>query len=608
MKSRIVIAALLCAVLFTSAYPLQAAHLSPFHQGPQGEPVASQQGALQHDLNDALGRPAAEAAPSWGATSEEHVPLGAIPAKSGVPGLDSGLSKLSTLSAQGELRTLASIEEAGKAQGLTVKDGRVRVAIAVEDGALDTIRSLAASLGGTIEASYESTLQSVVPPSALALLSDAPGVRFIYSPPAPITLGPPQAGQVSEGVQWMGLEPWQRAGMQGQGIKIAITDTGFDAYWNLLGTELPRDVIIKSFRADGDITGNGDAHGTAVAEIVYDVAPEAIFYLVNFSTEVELGNAVDYLIQQNVHVISSSVGWPGTAYGDGRGSVSDIVQKAEAAGIVWVQAAGNFGNTHWTGYFNDPDGNGFHSYTATDEGNTIFLRRLTPNDERVFRVDVFLTWDDWTTFSEDFDLFLFRGESVVAQSTAFQNGKFPPVEHIVYTTAAQGDYWIAIQRFRATRRVKLDILVTVDYNLEHKVPGESIVIPGDAPAALTVGAVEDGTLNPRIYSSQGPTKAGVIKPDMVAPDQVTTFTYGPQGFTGTSASAPYVAGAAALLKQAKPSLKPAEIRAALAMNAQGPGFSQRNNAVGAGRVFMGDVPGRVFFPMVPKQAQLIAEP
>lgn len=608
MKFRIAIAALLCVVLLTSAYPLQAAHLSLFRQGPQGEPAASQKRLQKHNLDDALGQSVAETTPSRGATSDEQVPLGAIPAKSGLPGLDSGLSKLSTLSAQGELHTLASIEEAGKAQGLTVTDGRVRVAIDVEDGALDTVLSLVGSWGGTTEASYESTLQSIVTPSALAPLSSAPGVRFIYSPPAPINLAPPQAGQVSEGVQWMGLEPWQRAGMQGQGVKIAIADTGFDAYWNFLGTELPRNVIVKSFRADGDITGNGDPHGTAVAEIVYDIVPEATFYLVNFSTEVELGNAVDYLIQQNVHIISSSVGWPGTAYGDGRGSVNDIVQKAEAAGIVWVQAAGNFGNTHWSGFFSDPDGNGFENYTATDEGNTVFLRRVTPNDERVFRVDIFLTWDDWTTFSEDFDLFLFRGDSVVAQSTAFQNGKFPPVEHIVYTTAAQGDYWIAVQRFRATRRVKLDLLLTVDYNIEHKVPGESIVIPGDSPAALTVGAVENGTLNPRIYSSQGPTKAGVIKPDLVAPDQVTTFSYGPQGFTGTSASAPYVAGAAALLKQSKPGLKPAEIRAALAWNAQGPGPSQRNNVVGAGRVFMGEVPGRVFFPIVPKQAQLIAEP
>ena len=518
-------------------------------------------------------------------------------------GLDSRLAGIAKLSAQGELRTLSSVQAAAKAQGLNVIDGRVRAVLTAQEGVLDAVRQRVQELGGVVEASYEASLQISVPPEALEPLADTPGVAFLHAPEAPIRLSPVRE-TVSEGVQWMGLERWYEAGLRGQGIKIAVADTGFDGYPSLLGSELPSQVVARSFRVDNDITGGGDPHGTAVAEIIHDVAPDAVIYLVNFSTDVELGNAVEFLIRENVNVISSSVGWPGTAYGDGRGSVNELVKKAEAAGIVWVQAGGNFGNTHWTGFFSDPDGNGFNNYQPTDEGNTISLRRTGPTDERIFRVDIFLTWDDWTTFTEDFDLFLFRGDAVVAQSTAFQNGRFPPVEHIVYTTASPGDYWIGVQRFRATRRDKLDILVTVDYNLEHKVPAESIVIPGDSPLALTVGAVDDGTLNLRPYSSQGPTKAGVVKPDLVAPDRITTTIYGPQGFPGTSASAPYVAAAAALVKQARWNWDPANIRAFLMRNAQGPGIDQRNNAVGAGRVFMGEVPGASFLPLAPRNAVL----
>src|SRR5947207_14401248 len=39
------------------------------------------------------------------------------------------------------------------------------------------------------------------------------------------------------------------------------------------------------------------SHGTACAEIVYDMAPGATLYLVNFTTEVDLGNAINWLVE-----------------------------------------------------------------------------------------------------------------------------------------------------------------------------------------------------------------------------------------------------------------------------------------------------------------------
>ena len=47
--------------------------------------------------------------------------------------------------------------------------------------------------------------------------------------------------------------------------------------------------------------------------------------------------------------------------------------------------------------------------------------------------------------------------------------------------------------------------------------------------------------------SRGPTKDGRIKPDFGAPDGVSTETYGPMGFFGTSAASPHTAGSIALL-------------------------------------------------------------
>ncbi|QYC43058.1 Subtilisin [Nonomuraea coxensis DSM 45129] len=110
--------------------------------------------------------------------------------------------------------------------------------------------------------------------------------------------------------------------------------------------------------------------------------------------------------------------------------------------------------------------------------------------------------------------------------------------------------------------------------------------PGDAPEALTVGAVDDAD---RLadFSSRGPAGAGDdVKPDVTAPGVDITAAKAGGGeltMSGTSMATPHVAGAAALLRQARPGVTAAELKALLMASAV-PGADIPADAQGAGRI------------------------
>ncbi|TDE10937.1 S8 family peptidase [Jiangella asiatica] len=146
--------------------------------------------------------------------------------------------------------------------------------------------------------------------------------------------------------------------------------------------------------------------------------------------------------------------------------------------------------------------------------------------------------------------------------------------------------------------------------------------PGDAPSALTVGAVDrDDTLAD--FSSRGPVFRGYdAKPDVTAPGvgisaaQATAVGDDPYvALSGTSMASPHVAGAAALLAQARPELTGQELKAALMSTAvptdEFSVFDQGSGRIDVGRVL--DSPalagsGSLSFGLVPFPEDGPAEP
>ena len=404
-----------------------------------------------------------------------------------------------------------------------------------------------AALGSKVLARSRSLMRISVPPPSLLALSELPGVSFVRRPHRP---HPQQT--LSEGGAL--INAWENylAGVRGQGVKVAILDPGFMGA-DQIGLDMPQSWWYVDYTNEG-IYGGDSAHGTACAEIVYDVAPESELYLLRVGDLVDLENAKDLCIRDGIDIITHSSGWFGTGIGDGRGEACDIVNDAADNGILWVNSAGNDARSHYYGFWSDFDSDGWQNFSDEDE---VLSFDAAEGDE----LETILTWNDWPTSRENYDLYLHFVNSSgdlepVAESTdrqEFIGGA--PVESITYEADRSGEYGLSVRSEDARpRRLKLWSL-NHDFR-EYWVAENSIGSPADARGAMSVGAVHHGDWEAgqvADYSSRGPTTDGRIKPDPVAPSGVSVASYLPELFGGTSAAAPHVAGAAALIKSANPS-------------------------------------------------------
>ncbi len=391
--------------------------------------------------------------------------------------------------------------------------------------------------------------------------------------------------RIGQGVNVTMASHWHAQGITGKGVKVGILDLGFGGYKKLLGEELPKNVTVKIFGDDDDF--NDEVHGVACAEIVHEMAPEAELYLVYFDgTDVAMGQAIEWLISQEVDIISNSTGSTGTEPMDGTGFTAELVDEAYEAGIFFASAAGNSAMEHYRGKFTDTNGDNLHDFAPNKQLLAFGHGLLTP-------VRIVLSWDDWQNADQDYDIHLYNQEGTHLQSSDdIQNGGKgqTPVESITDISLFATVHYITIENAGGKARgdSTFDLFIEpADMDPNLIVSKHSLASPSDAKGAFSIGAVHwyDDILEH--YSSRGPTSDGRIKPDFSAPSVVDSTSYDTKAFNGTSAATPHVAGAAALILQAFPNFTPDDIGQFIKNRSIDLGDEGADNAFGVGRLNLG---------------------
>ena len=385
-------------------------------------------------------------------------------------------------------------------------------------------------------------------------------------------------------------------GHRGAGTRIAIIDEGYDLDNPVLASLNPTYYLVvptgfNSYDVREGEVGTISDHGTSCAIIAGDVAPDAELFLISYPPGTGwLGwlFALYFAVRElRVDVVSSSVepARP-TCHADGTGANEIVNDILEGTNTFLCVAAGNWaagsGADRWHYYsvFRDQDNDYLHDFTSDSEDEWD-RNTLTFSGNEGDTIVVILEWNDWdrdlgtqdldiALYDADYREFLRESRTQQFESTSL------PFEAFMYVLPYDGRFAIQIEnrgaRWHGVTEGEVSFHLYVfntshrfDY-VEHHTSCMSVreVATSSHPRVLAVGAVAVGSAEVRPYSSRGLTSDGRPKPDILAPDGVVGTAY--SKFFGTSASAPYVAGAVAVLLSANPELTPEEVRAVLGLD------------------------------------------
>ena len=464
------------------------------------------------------------------------------------------------------------------------------------------------------------TVQALLPINMISLVEDLDFVRYIRLPDYAIR----NTGSVDTQGDTILQADVLRAttGLDGTGVKVGVISDGIGGIFatgcvtcnassgipspitlgdlpNSVGTRnaagiltsVSGGIIAQSFNSSGnlegcfgacDTTSNTGAEGTAMLEIVHDLAPGAQLYFANGDPSMNFEAAVDYLAA-NTDIVVTDVSYLSPPF-DGTSSVSQALSSAlnnNGNSVRGVYASvGNYAQDHYQGQYTPSgiDGTPFtgesgNLHLFAGMGNIQTTPGATADSEGIGKssfdplvvvppgkeIEAYLAWNDATGASNnDYDLFLIplscngTKDSLplppctpagppLASSTNPQTGSQDPSESLSWTndTNSSATLGVVIQNVSNAAAPRIFDLFIHGYGDKKNSPNHNYVTAsGSVPAVsdaggmpvsvISVGAINQAQCSSpanctgplEAFSDLGPTEATPQVPSRIKPDLV----------------------------------------------------------------------------------------
>lgn len=452
------------------------------------------------------------------------------------------------------------------------------------DQAIENIKELGAEV--ELHNTELGKVQAWINYAQLEHLAALPLVAKITVP----SYGNPAAGRViTEGDAILRANLLRDIGATGKGVKVGVVSDGANDWPSAAGTgDLPNNVttygICNRRNADPQNCRQGLTcnEGTAMAEIIHDIAPEAELAVAAVSTSLEFIQQINRLAGTfGADIIVDDLGFFGEPYFED----GDLARAVSAlpSNVLYFSSAGNSGNTHYE-----------REYSTLASTRHNFGVQAGINDETIgFSIRpnrgafVLLQWNDrYANPNSDYDLFIFDQNNEVGRSSGRTSTAIEGV--CVYNgSSAEITRFAVVDKASGVNR-RLEMFFLGARGIEYSIPNGSVFGHAGTSRAIAVGAINVGSNSPAFYSSRGPSVIDYpsiqsrSKPDISATDGVSVTGAGgfSSPFFGTSAAAPHAAAVAALLLSSNEDLSPQQVRTALLGTATGGSSS----ALGRGRI------------------------
>ena len=462
------------------------------------------------------------------------------------------------------------MSDGGSGKASTDSQIELQLLVNARPGRVSDVEAAIRNSGGKVRSANGGYVAADVPAGKVKNVAENASVRRIQERRNPEAHAVDDK-YVSEGLDAVGADILQDSDITGDGARIAVIDGYFH-------TENPKyeDQIVGKvgdstyFTTDIEYnnlsySGPTKQHGTACAEIVSDIAPDAELVLATVFGRNTFGEIMDEIEQtHDPDAATMSLGYYIGQRIDGEDYYSARIDEFTDGGRLFAVSAGNEAGDHWDGPFSN-DGKDLMEFDSSLSTPTRYPVLMDPVKSTAV---VIVHWDaDWSQDSQRYEARLYESESsdtpIVTERTT------NPVEEVALSPDQHsGDiqYYLEIERIDATGNEQFDLFTWNRAALDGPTtPERSIGIPATssddrlcsvaAVQATSAGATKEEYL--KSYSSQGPTQDGRRGIDVAAPSVVSTTAVGDAGgygalqngrrFGGTSAASPHLGGAFGLL-------------------------------------------------------------